>query len=109
MVADGERQFQATVGQPAFDAVFRLREVLCEEVNFGEDGFVGKHLAWEPRDFVHGPRMMLFIAVKDGRERTGVGEDAFHLPKPRRCFLLLARSRFPEAIDPTLSPSGSSK
>ncbi len=80
MVADGERQFQAAVGQPVFDAGFRLGEVLREEVNFGQDGLSGEHFGRQSPAFAHGPRMILIIAVEHGDEWAGVGDDALHRP-----------------------------
>ena len=80
MVAHAEGQFQAPVGQPAFDAVFRLGDVLREKVNLGQDGFAGQHFGRQPAAFAHRPRVIPVITIENGDERAGVGDDALHRP-----------------------------
>ena len=72
MVADGERHLQPPVSQPAFDAVFRLRYVVREKVNLGQDGFAGQHFGRQPPAFAHRPRVIPVITIENGDERAGV-------------------------------------
>lgn len=80
MLADGERQFQVSASEPAFDAVFRLRYALREKMNFGQDGLAREHFGRQSPTFLHRPTMVLIISVKHGDEIAGIDNDTLNRP-----------------------------
>jgi hypothetical protein len=80
VLSNAEGEFQPAFGQPSLNAAFRLRDVLCEEMNLRQNGLAGEHLRREQPAFAHGPPMILILAVEKGDERSGVNEDALHRP-----------------------------